>query len=158
MHETKKQHYPLNHLMTDHQILERASEIIASRFITGDEFTNAKTTKEYFKFKLGHHESEVFAVMLLNSQHQLIEYNEMFHGTIDSANVYPREVLKAALSVNASAVILGHNHPSGSSEPSNADKRITKRLVDALGLIDVRVLDHIVVGKNTLSFAEKGLL
>lgn len=158
MHETKTQHYPLNHLTTDHQILERASEIIASKFIAGDAFTDAKTTKEYFTFKLGHHESEVFAVMFLNSQHQLIEYDEMFHGTIDSANVYPREVLKAALSVNASAVILGHNHPSGLSEPSNADKRITKRLVDALGLIDVRVLDHIVVGKTALSFAEKGLL
>jgi len=158
MHKNKTQSYPQNQLMTDHQILERASEIIASKFIAGDEFTDAKTTKEYLTFKLGHHESEVFALMFLNSQHQLIEYNEMFHGTIDSASVYPREVLKVALSVNASAVILGHNHPSGSSVPSNADKRITKRLVDALGLIDVRVLDHVVVGKTAFSFAEKGLL
>lgn len=158
MHKTKTQLYPSNHLMTDHQILERASEIIAAKFIDGDEFTDAKTTKEYLTFKLAHYEHEVFAVMLLNSQHQLIEYKEMFHGTIDSASVYPREMIKAVLSVNANAVIFAHNHPSGSPAPSEADKRITTRLVNALALIDVRVLDHVVVGKTAISFAEEGLL
>jgi len=158
MHKTTNQHYETHYPMTEHQILEKALEIIASKFIEGDEFTSAKATKEYLTFKLAHHDHEVFAVMFLNSQHQLIEYKEMFQGTIDSANVYPREVLKAVLKANASAVILAHNHPSGMPNPSEADKRITRRLVDALALIDVRVLDHVVVGKTAISFAEEGLL
>lgn len=158
MHKTMNQHYATSHPMTEHQILEKASEIIASKFIEGDEFTDAKSTKKYLTFKLAHHECEVFAGMFLNSQHQLIEYREMFQGTIDSATIYPRDVLKAVLDINASAVVLAHNHPSGSPIPSEADKRITKRLREALALIDVRVLDHIVVGKTALSFAEEGLL
>jgi len=95
---------------------------------------------------------------MLDNQHQLIEFRELFYGTIDGASVYPREVVKAVLEVNASAVIFAHNHPSGNSEPSQADKDITKRLSDALGLIDVRVLDHFVVGETAISFAERGLL
>lgn len=158
MHKATNQHYATNYPMTEHQILEKASEIIASKFIEGDEFTDAKATKKYLTFKLAHHDLEVFAVMFLNSQHQLIEYREMFQGTIDSANVYPREILKTVLKANASAVIFAHNHPSGSPTPSEADKRITRRLVDALALIDVRVLDHVVVGKTAISFAEEGLL
>lgn len=158
MHTTTIQHYPTNYPMTEHQILEKASEIIAAKFIDGDKFSSAKSTKEYLTFKLAHYEHEVFAVMFLNSQHQLIEYKEIFHGTINSANIYPREMLKAVLKMNASAVILAHNHPSGSPDPSEADKRITRRLIDALALIDVRVLDHVVVGKTALSFAEEGLL
>lgn len=93
--------------------------------------------------------------MLLDNQHQLIRFEELFFGTIDAASVYSREVVKAALNANAAAVILAHNHPSGIAEPSRADKRITSRLVDALGLIDVRVLDHIVVGEHCVSFAER---
>ena len=158
MHKTTNQHYATNYPMTEHQILEKASEIIASKFVDGDGFTNVSATKEYLTFKLAHYEHEVFAVMLLNSQHQLIEYKEMFHGSIDSANVYPREMVKAVLYVNASAVIFAHNHPSGSPAPSEADKRITRRLTDALGLIDVRVLDHVIVSKTAISFAEKGLI
>jgi DNA repair protein RadC len=96
--------------------------------------------------------------MLLNTQHQLIEYRELFFGSIDSASVYPREVVKTVLEVNASAVIFAHNHPSGIAEPSESDKRITKRLKDALALIETRVLDHIVVGRDSVSFAERGLL
>lgn len=158
MHNVINEHYANSYPMTEHQILERASEIIASKFIDGDEFTSAKTTKEYLTFKLAHYEREVFAIMFLNSQHQLIEYKEMFQGTIDSASIYPREVMKAVLKVNASAVILAHNHPSGVAEPSEADKRITGRLIQSLALIDVRVLDHIVVGKESVSFAERGLI
>jgi DNA repair protein RadC len=158
MHTTTNQHYATNFPMTEHQILERASEIIASKFIDGDEFTNVKETKEYLTFKLAHYEREVFAVMFLNSQHQLIEYREMFQGTIDSASIYPREIMKAVLEVNASAVILAHNHPSGFAEPSDADKGITWRLTQSLALIDVCVLDHIVVGKESVSFAERGLI
>ena len=158
MRKITKQHYATNYPMTEHQILEKASEIIASKFIKGGEFTNAKATKEYLTFKLAHHDREVFAVMFLNSQHQLIEYKEMFQGTIDSASIYPREVMKVVLEVNASAVIFAHNHPSGVAEPSEADKRITGRLTQSLALIDVRVLDHIVVGKESVSFAERGLI
>ena len=94
-----------------------------------------------------HQEREVFAVMLLDSQHRLIEYQELFYGTIDAAIVYPREVVKAAIQCNAAAMILAHNHPSGISEPSRADISITKRIIDALALIDVRVeqmgTDHV---------------
>ena len=158
MHKTINQNYPINYPMTEHQILEKASEIIASKFIYGDEFTSAKATRDYLAFKLAHHEREVFAVMFLNSQHQLIEYKEMFLGTIDSASIYPREVMKEVLKLNASAVILAHNHPSGFAEPSEADKCITRKLIQSLALIDVRVLDHIVVGKESVSFAERGLI
>jgi DNA repair protein RadC len=144
--------------MSKHQILEKAAEIIATKFVNGEMFTNAKATKDYLTFKLANYEKEVFAVMLLNTQHQLIEYRELFFGSIDSASVYPREVVKTVLEVNASAVIFAHNHPSGIAEPSESDKRITKRLVDALALIDTRVLDHIVVGRESVSFAERGLI
>jgi DNA repair protein RadC len=100
----------------------------------------------------------VFAVMFLDNQHRLIAFEELFFGTIDSASVYPREVLKAALKVNAAALIFAHNHPSGDATPSQADKQITQRLKEALALVDIRVLDHIVVGDSAISFAERGLL
>jgi DNA repair protein RadC len=100
----------------------------------------------------------VFAVMLLDSQHQLIDYQELFFGTVNAASVYPREVVKAVLQENAAAVIFAHNHPSGVGEPSIADKQITKRLQDALGLIDVTVLDHVIIGESCYSFAENNLL
>jgi DNA repair protein RadC len=100
----------------------------------------------------------VFAVLLLDTQHRLIEYKEVFYGTIDAASVYPREIVKLVLEYNSAAVIIAHNHPSGISDPSQADKVITRKLIDALALVDVRVLDHIVVGETTLSFAEMGLL
>lgn len=158
MHAKTNQAYTLRKPMTEHQILEKAAEIIATKFISNDMFTDAKATKEYLSFKLANYEKEVFAVILLNTQHQLIEYRELFFGTIDSASIYPREVVKAVLKANASAVIFAHNHPSGIAEPSEADKRITKRLTDALGLIDVRVLDHIVVGREPVSFAQRGLI
>jgi len=158
MHTKSNQTYRLYKPMTDNQILEKASEIIATKFISTDMFTEARATKDYLSCKLVNYEREVFAVMLLNTQHQLIEYRELFFGSIDSATVHPREVVKAVLEVNASAVIFAHNHPSGIAEPSEADKRITRKLIDALELIDVRVLDHVVVGKTPVSFAERGLI
>tara|TARA_R100001509_G_scaffold28068_2_gene14734 strand:+ start:35977 stop:36261 length:285 start_codon:yes stop_codon:yes gene_type:complete len=94
----------------------------------------------------------------MDSQHRLIEYKELFFGTINAAPVYPREVMKEVLQQNAAAVILAHNHPSGVTEPSEADKRVTTRIKDALNRIDAPVLDHIVVGQDTVSFAERGLL
>ena len=101
----------------------------------------------------------MFAILMLDNQHRLINYSEMFQGTIDSASVYPREVVKAALACNAGAIIMAHNHPSGHPEPSMADRNITKRLKEALALVDVRVLDHNVVGGlETVSFSERGLL
>ena len=143
---------------SDDVILASAANIIAERYVKKDAYTNPQATKDFLTYKLGGYEREVFAVMLLDNQHQLLEFKELFFGTLDAASVYPREVVKAVLAVNAAAVIFAHNHPSGESEPSTADKNITKRLTDALALIDVRVLDHIVVGRTPVSFAERGLL
>ncbi|MEZ9779220.1 DNA repair protein RadC [Vibrio cyclitrophicus] len=138
------------------ELLERAAEALAAKYKREGTFTNPTNVKEYLKLKLGAHDREVFAVMFLDNQHQLISFEELFFGTIDAASIYPREVLKAALNHNAAAVVFAHNHPSGISEPSQADRRITQRLVDALKLVDIRVLDHIVVGEACVSFAEKG--
>ncbi|MCU8006729.1 DNA repair protein RadC [Shewanella sp. SM87] len=143
---------------SDDVILASAANIIAERYVKKDAYTNPQATKDFLTYKLGGYEREVFAVMLLNNQHQLLEFKELFFGTLDAASVYPREVVKAVFAVNAATVIFAHNHPSGESEPSSADKHITKRLTDALALIDVRVLDHIVVGRTPVSFAERGLL
>lgn len=111
------------------------------------------------RLRIGGSEREVFLVYFLNNQHQLIAVEEMFVGTIDGAAVYPREVAKAALQHNAAAVMFAHNHPSGVTDPSSADRRITERLVQGLGLLDIRVLDHIIVSETSAtSFAEIGLL
>ena len=138
------------------ELLERAADALAVKYKREGTFTNPTNVKEYLKLKLGAHDREVFAVMFLDNQHQLISFEELFFGTIDAAYIYPREVLKAALNHNAAAVVFAHNHPSGIAEPSQADRRITQRLVDALKLVDIRVLDHIVAGENCVSFAEKG--
>ncbi|HBN9838339.1 DNA repair protein RadC [Pseudomonas lactis] len=141
------------------QIIEAARQVIDQKMQRGVSFTSPTLVKEYLVTKLSGFEHEVFAVLFLDSQHRLIEYSEMFRGTIDSASVYPREVLKEAMRCNAGAVILAHNHPSGNPEPSSADKALTARLKEALALIDVRTLDHIIVaGADTTSFAERGLL
>lgn len=138
------------------ELLERAADALAAKYKREGTFTNPTNVKEYLKLKLGAHDREVFAVMFLDNQHQLISFEELFFGTIDAASIYPREVLKAALNHNAAAVVFAHNHPSGVAEPSQADRRITQRLVDALKLVDILVLDHIVVGEDCVSFAEKG--
>lgn len=141
------------------QILDAARQVIDQKMQRGVSFTSPTLVKEYLVTKLSGFEHEVFAVLFLDSQHRLIEYSEMFRGTIDSASVYPREVIKEAMRCNAGAVILAHNHPSGNPEPSSADKALTARLKEALALIDVRTLDHIIVaGADTTSFAERGLL
>ncbi|WCP66946.1 DNA repair protein RadC [Vibrio tubiashii] len=150
--------YTFSAPVTEHQILEKAVEILENRLVSGSAFTRPNDTKAFLRCKLGEYEREVFGVMLLNNQHQLIEFNELFFGTIDNASVYPREVVKLVLEKNASAVIFAHNHPSGDATPSQADRRITERLKEALALIDVRVLDHIVVGSDCVSFAERGWL
>lgn len=153
---------PLEYLkserFSEHQVLEQAAEIIANKYLRGNVFSNPTSTKEYLTYKIGGYEREVFAVLLLDNQHRLIEFNELFWGTIDVAHVYPREVVKLALIRNAAAVIFAHNHPSGVPEPSQADRRITTRLKEALALIDISVLDHFVVGETCISFAERGWL
>ncbi len=152
----KTTHYPAHQTSNLNQLLEQAAEALALKYKREGSFTNAENVKEYLKLKLGGYDREVFALMLLDNQHQLIHFEELFFGTIDAASVHPREVVKSALNANAAAVILAHNHPSGIAEPSQADKQITSKLVDALALIDVRVLDHIVVGESCVSFAERG--
>ncbi len=158
MHATQKKVYVTRKSLTADQVLEKAAEILASRYARTGEFNNPAAVKEFLACKLGGHDREVFAVMLLDSQHHLIACQELFYGTIDAAGVYPREIVKVALEANAAAVILAHNHPSGNPEPSVSDKRITKRIVDALALMDVRVIDHVIVGRTSYSFAEQGLL
>ena len=144
--------------MTALQVFEKAAELLEHQYKREQSFTNPEHTKRYLSMKLGHQEREVFAVLFLDNQNQLISYQELFYGTVDSASVYPREVAKAALYANAAAVIFAHNHPSGIAEPSGSDKRITTKLVDALNLLDIRVLDHVVVGSPCVSFAERGLI
>ena len=144
---------------TAEQILEEARRVIDLKTQRGEAFTSPELVKEYLITKLAGFEHEVFAALFLDAKHQLIQYVEMFRGSIDSASVYPREVVKEALHHNAAAVIFAHNHPSGNPEPSQADKTLTQRLKEALMLVEVRSLDHIVVGgRQTVSFAERGLI
>ena len=141
------------------QILEAARQVIEQKMQRGASFSSPAAVKDYLRAKLAGFEHEVFAVLFLDTQHRLIDYAEMFRGTIDSAEVHPREVVKAAMRHNAAAVIISHNHPSGNPEPSIADKVLTQRLKEALALVDVRTLDHIIVaGSSTTSFAERGLI
>ena len=144
---------------TADQILDAARQAIEHKMQRGASFTSPAAVKEYLCAKLAGYEHEVFAVLFLDSQHRLIEYTEMFRGTIDSASVYPRELVKEALRLNAAAVIVSLNHPSGNPEPSAADRALTQRVKESLALVDVRTLDHIVVtGSSTTSFAERGLI
>lgn len=139
--------------------LELTERYLQAGFSRGEAITDPGLTRRYLKCKLGHYRREVFACMFLDNQHRLISYEELFFGTIDGASVHPREVVKRVLDNNAAAVIFAHNHPSGIAEPSQADQRITDRLKSALLLIDVRVLDHMIIGEgDVLSFAERGLL
>ena len=139
--------------------LELSERYLQAELIRGDAISDPSATRRYLKSKLKGFGHEVFSCMYLDNQHRLIEYEALFVGTIDGASVHPREVVKKVLQHNAAAVIFAHNHPSGVAEPSQADKRITERLKAALALIDVRVLDHFIVGDaEVLSFAEHGLL
>ena len=145
-------------MLNEDQVLYMAGEILRDILVKGDAFTDPATTRKFLMVKLRKQEREVFACLFLDNQHRLIDYEELFQGTVDGASVHPREVVKAALRHNAAAVIFAHNHPSGISDPSEADKRITTRLKDALALVDVRVLDHLIVGESVTSMAELGLL
>ena len=140
-------------------VLEMGRRHLSAAMKTGDLLTSPDLVRSYLSAQLRHQPREVFAVLFLDNQNRLITYEELFFGTIDGASVYPREVVRRALAHNCAAVILAHNHPSGVAEPSQADCRITQRLQAALDLIDVRVIDHMVVGDaEVISFAERGLL
>lgn len=139
--------------------LEMAKRHLAEQLSREHAFTNIDTVRRFLTANLRHLQHEVFAALFLDNQHRLLRYEELFQGTIDGASVYPREVVRKVLSCNAAAVIFAHNHPSGVSEPSQADRHITGQLQQALALIDVRVLDHFVVGEGEMtSFAERGWL
>jgi DNA repair protein RadC len=139
--------------------LELSRRYLRAEIAERDVLTSPEAVRNYLKSRLRAHPHEVFACLFLDNRHRIIEYRELFRGTIDGASVHPREVVREAMRWNAAAVIFAHNHPSGVAEPSQADLRITQRLQDALALVDVRVLDHIVIGEGDgTSFAERGLL
>ncbi|WP_430460904.1 RadC family protein [Thalassolituus sp. LLYu03] len=138
-------------------VLEMARRHLAEELQRSDALTSPELTRLYLQAQLRDRDHEVFACLFLDNQHRVLKYQELFTGTIDGAAVYPREVLKQALANGAAAVILAHNHPSGVAEPSQADRAITVRLQQALGLVDIRVLDHLVIGDGyAVSFAERG--
>ncbi len=140
-------------------ILRLASKILEGRMKHGIDFTSPQDASKYLCCDIGDLEYEAFVCLYLDTRHQLISSERLFHGTIDGASVHPREVVKRALHFNAAAIIFGHNHPSGVAEPSQADVSITVRLRDALRLVDIRVLDHIVVsGTDHVSMAQRGHL
>ena len=142
------------------QIIARGLTILAGRMRSDREvFASPATVRQYCQLRLGALDHEVFAVLFLDVQNRLIEYREMFRGTLTQTSVYPREVVKECLALNAAAVVLVHNHPSGSVQPSRADEHLTQTLKAALALVDVRVLDHVIVSAiSSLSMAERGLL
>jgi DNA repair protein RadC len=139
--------------------LEMSKRYLAEQMKQSHVLTSSQATQQYLITELREEQREVFAILLLDNQHQIMSFKRLFFGTIDSAAVYPRVIVQHALHVNAAAVILCHNHPSGIAEPSMADKQITQRIEQALNLIDIRVLDHfIIAGNQCYSFAEHGQL
>ena len=139
-------------------VLEIARRHLSEQLERQDCLTSPAQTTNYLRARLRDYDYEVFACLMLDNRNRVIAFRELFRGTIDGASVYPREVVKQALADNAAAIILAHNHPSGISEPSQADIRITGRLKLALQLVDIRVLDHIIVGDSVTSLSEQGLI
>ncbi|HET7570777.1 MAG TPA: DNA repair protein RadC [Gammaproteobacteria bacterium] len=140
-------------------VLEMGRRHLQETLQRGDALTSPATTRQFLAARLRDLDHEVFACLFLDTRNRILTYEELFRGTLDGASVHPREVVKQALGHNAAAVIFAHNHPSGVAEPSGADERITRRLRDALALVEIRVLDHIVIGDGeAVSFAERGLL
>lgn len=151
--------YRITDTVTEAELLSIAKAFARRRLAKGRKITQPALAFEYLQLLLQDYEHEVFSALFLDSQHRVICFEELFRGTIDSASVYPREVVKQALACNTAAMILVHNHPSGDPAPSDADRRITQRLKEALGLVEIRVIDHIVVGSQGCdSFAEQGYL
>jgi DNA repair protein RadC len=139
--------------------IELGRRYLQAKLEAGDIFTSPEQTREFLTLKLRAYPYEVFACLYLDNRHRLISFDELFRGTIDSAQVYAREVVRSAIKHNAAAVILSHNHPSGVAEPSQSDVNLTQELKKALQLVDVRVLDHLIIGSGeAISLAERGLL
>ncbi len=157
---TETQDLDVERIAQENRVINEALQILDRRlFSRGPELTTPSVVAEYLKLLLVQQEHEVFAVVFLDAKHRVLQFEVLFHGSIDSASIYPRQVVKRALAHNAAAVILSHNHPSGCPEPSLADRVLTARLKEALGLVDVRVLDHFIVGEGRpLSLAEYGWL
>ncbi|MBL8360077.1 MAG: DNA repair protein RadC [Rubrivivax sp.] len=141
------------------EVLSHARRVLAHRVRRGATMSSPQAVKDHLRLEIGGLEHEVFCVLFLDAQHRIIVLKQMFRGTVTQTSVYPREVVKEALSQNAAAVILAHNHPSGAVEPSRADEDLTQTLKTALALVDVLVLDHLVgAGADVTSFAERGLI
>lgn len=139
--------------------MEMARRVMDEPLRQGDPLRSPEDTRRFLTSRLATYPHEIFAGLFLDNRHRVIRYRELFRGTIDGAAVYPREVVRQALEDNAAAVIFAHNHPSGVAEPSQADISLTRRLKEALGLVDIRVLDHMVVGHGeVISLAERGLM
>jgi DNA repair protein RadC len=144
---------------TAQDIFQRAQALMAQRFRAGTPVLSSPSkTREFLRLRLGVLDYEVFSALFLTSRHRLIEYVELFRGTIDGASVHPREIVKEALSRNAAAVVIAHGHPSGDPTPSKADELVTQRLKEALSLVEIRLLDHLIVGNTVVSMAEIGLM
>ena len=143
----------------DALVLKHARRLVAVHFRPGAPvFHDVRQLREFVTLELGPRDHEVFALILLDSRYRLIDYVELFHGTVDGTQVYARHVLECVIEYKAIAVILVHNHPSGTTEPSSADVMTTERVRRALALIDVRVVDHLIVGERVVSFAERGMM
>ncbi|MBT3723434.1 MAG: DNA repair protein RadC [Gammaproteobacteria bacterium] len=140
-------------------LVHLALEVLELHHQRGKALTSPELMRDYLRLNLGDRKNEVFGAVYLDNKHRIIRNEELFKGSVNSASVYPRVVAQKALEYNSTAILLYHNHPSGDPEPSIADQTITKRLVDSLAMIDVRVLDHLVVGSlGSVSFAERGLI
>lgn len=151
--------YLVTEMINEEDLLTIANQIAHQKLAKGVAITDKHLVHKALQTLLQSKEHEVFAMLFLDNQHRILKYEELFRGTISSASVYPREVVKRALAFNAAALILVHNHPSGHPEPSRADIEITQRLQSALTLVDTRLLDHLVVGsEGSVSLAERGLL
>lgn len=145
--------------VTENDILLMAKQLAILRLRRGRVLTSPKEVFSHLQALLAGYEHEVFALLMLDSRHRMIAFEEVFRGTLDGASVYPREVVKVALEHNAAAMVLVHNHPSGDPEPSQADHHLTHKLRDALNLVGVRTLDHVIVGhEGCVSLAEQGYL
>lgn len=156
---SKEGSYSLNGSYSEESILSMAESIITERFYHQNTITSLDDTKRFLTLHFRDFKREVFTIIFLDTKHHVLVCEDVFTGTIDTASVYPREVLRKVIEHNAAAVIFAHNHPSGDPEASTSDRRLTTRLVDVLTLINVRVLDHIIVGgSDTTSFAENGWL
>jgi DNA repair protein RadC len=146
-------------MCSDEKVIARALKILSKRIRKTNALTSPGAVRDYLRLYMADKEREVFAALFLDSQHRVIAHEDLFVGTLTQCCVHAREVVKAALKHNCAAVIFSHNHSSGVSEPSKADQLLTTNLKEALALIDVRVLDHIVTaGASSMSFAERGLI